>query len=164
MITPLDDLEVLQLAEEISDEIWRMVSRWDSFAKNTVGSQIIRSADSIGANIAEAYGRFHYGEKLQFLYYARGSVFETKYWINRGAKRNLIQPQIAGTVAEKLAETARQINAFAKSLKSRRYQQSKYPKTIREDRVEYTPEGTSESLIFSMEDIEQIASIINLQS
>jgi four helix bundle protein len=49
----LDDLEVCQLAESFSDEIWFMVLEWDYFAKDTLGKQIVRSADSIGANIAE---------------------------------------------------------------------------------------------------------------
>ena len=54
----LDDLEVYQLAESFSDEIWFLVSEWDYFAKDTVGKQIVRSADSLGSNIAEGYGRY----------------------------------------------------------------------------------------------------------
>jgi four helix bundle protein len=49
----LEDLEVYQLAESFSDEIWGIVGGWEYFAKDTVGKQIVRSADSIGANIAE---------------------------------------------------------------------------------------------------------------
>jgi four helix bundle protein len=37
---------------------------WEKFAKNTVGEQLVRSADSVGANIAEAQGRFNYGERV----------------------------------------------------------------------------------------------------
>ncbi len=93
MGTAFEDLRVLQSAEEVADGIWGQVVEWKSFAKDVVGGQLARAADSIGANIAESFGRFHYGEKLQFLYYARGSLFETKYWLNRALKRKLMMPE-----------------------------------------------------------------------
>lgn len=90
MSATFENLRVLQSAEEIADSIWKKVVEWDDFAKDVVGKQIARSADSIGANISESFGRFHFGEKLQFLYYARGSIFETKYWLNRVKARSLM--------------------------------------------------------------------------
>ncbi|MEJ5995551.1 four helix bundle protein [Pedobacter sp. Du54] len=45
---------------------------WDFCAKDTIGKQICRAADSISANIAEGYGRFHYKENKNFCYYSRG--------------------------------------------------------------------------------------------
>jgi len=53
----LEDLEVYNLSEIISDKIWDIVMEWDYFAKDTIGKQICRAADSISANIAEGYGR-----------------------------------------------------------------------------------------------------------
>jgi four helix bundle protein len=65
----LDDLEVFKKAEKISDDIWFEVMSWtDYFIKDTIGKQLVRSADSIGANIAEGYGRFHYKENKNFCY------------------------------------------------------------------------------------------------
>ena len=46
-------------------------------AKRTVGYQIIRSADSIAANIAEGYGRYSPKDKANFYRYSRGSFEET---------------------------------------------------------------------------------------
>jgi hypothetical protein len=70
--------------------------------------------------IAEAFGRFHYGEKLNFLYYARGSIFETKYWVNRAGKRALLTQDEQRANAEALTVLAIQINMFARALKSQR--------------------------------------------
>ncbi len=56
----LQDLAVLGLAEEVADVIWQCVGTWQTFNHDTVGKQLIRAADSIGANIAESYGRYHY--------------------------------------------------------------------------------------------------------
>ncbi|MBD0314954.1 MAG: four helix bundle protein [Microcoleus sp. T3-bin5] len=48
-------LRVYQFAEKISNELWFIVQKWDDFAKDTMGKQIVRSADSVGANIAEGH-------------------------------------------------------------------------------------------------------------
>ena len=117
MVLKLEDLRVLKSAESLADSVWKEVSRWDTFSKKVVGSQFARATDSIGANIAESFGRYHYGEKLQFLYYARGSLFEAKYWLNRAVARKLIDSEIAKSYASQFSATAYQINAFAKTIK-----------------------------------------------
>src|SRR3990172_378882 len=77
----LDELEVLGEAQRIADEVWARVISWDGLPREVVGLQLARAVDSVGANIAEAFGRFHYADKIRFLYYARGSLFETRYWL-----------------------------------------------------------------------------------
>ncbi|NQW30339.1 MAG: four helix bundle protein [Ignavibacteria bacterium] len=51
-----------------------MVTTWNQFEKNTLGSQIVRAADSIVNNIAEGYSRVSTGERLTFLMYSEGSL------------------------------------------------------------------------------------------
>ena len=58
--TNYENLRIYKLSEELADEIWTIVIRWDAFAKDTVGRQIVRSADSVGANIAEGTGRHNF--------------------------------------------------------------------------------------------------------
>jgi hypothetical protein len=62
----LKTLRIHLLATEFADKVWDIVSQWDYHAKKTVGEHWTRAADSIGANIAEGYGRFHFAEKLNF--------------------------------------------------------------------------------------------------
>jgi four helix bundle protein len=90
MSNRLEDLEIYQLAQSFSDEVWSVVLEWDYFAKVTVGKQLVRSADSKGANIAEGFGRYHFKENKNFCYFSRGSLIETKSWINKAKTRNLI--------------------------------------------------------------------------
>ena len=52
MAMVFEDLKVLQSAERVADSIWKQVSRWDKFARDVVGKQMARAADSVGANIA----------------------------------------------------------------------------------------------------------------
>ena len=118
MATELEDLKILQTVEGIADAVWKRVVQWDEFARDVVGKQLSRATDCIGANIAESYGRFNYGEKLQFLYYSRGSLFETKYWLNRALTRELMQAAEVKDYAGCLSDVARQLNSFASSLRS----------------------------------------------
>ena len=140
MSATFEDLRVLKSAEEIADSIWKRVVQWDEFAKDVVGKQIARSADSIGANIAESFGRFNFGEKLQFLYYSRGSLFETKYWLNRTRTRDLMKPNEVDEYVKRLTDLARQLNTFASGLKTVRAEQ-KSKSSVRETQTEYLTIG-----------------------
>ena len=110
----------MQLAEAIADDVWHEVMAWDAFPREVLGGQMIRATDSIGANIAEAFGRYHYGEKLQFLYYARGSLYEAKYWLNRTMDRSLLSEDKAHEFSTSLSEIARQLNAFSRTIRQNR--------------------------------------------
>jgi len=137
MATELEDLKILQTAEGIADAVWKRVVQWEEFAKDVVGKQMTRAIDSVGANIAESYGRFNYGEKLQFLYYSRGSLFEAKYWLNRALVRELMEVEEVKTYAARLSDVARQLNTFASSLKSQRKDSKAQSKSVRESGAEY---------------------------
>ena len=110
----LEDLEVYQLSESFSNEIWDMVTTWDYFARDTVGKQITRSADSISANIAEGYGRFHYKENKNFCYFSRGSIIETKGWLKKSKNRNLISEEKAIDLLSQLEIIHIKLNAYIK--------------------------------------------------
>lgn len=70
----LEDVRVYDMAMDLGERAWKIVTAWDYFAKDTVGKQWVRAADSIAANISEGYGRFFYKENRQYGYYARGSL------------------------------------------------------------------------------------------
>ena len=91
--TNFENLRVYQLAETLADEIWDVVEPWKNFAKDTVGKQIVRAADSIGANIAEGDGRGTYQENRRFVRIARGSLNETRHWLRRAFKRRLLREE-----------------------------------------------------------------------
>ncbi len=156
MTTSFEDLRVLRTAEEIADAVWKQVVQWDEFARDVVGKQLARATDSIGANIAEAFGRFNFGEKLQFLYYSRGSLFETKYWLNRARARGLMSSSEVQEYVSRLTGLARQLNSFADSLKVQRSGSQKQPKTLREAATEYwgnLPDDLLETNLFDANDL-----------
>ena len=44
----LEDIKAYRDSSVLSDLIWDVVSKWDWFAKQTLGTQLVRSIDCIG--------------------------------------------------------------------------------------------------------------------
>ena len=88
--TNFEKLRVYQLSEKLADQVWDVVLGWNNLARDTVGKQVIRSADSIGANIAEGCGRGSFMDNKRFVRTARGSLNETQHWLRRAYTRNLL--------------------------------------------------------------------------
>ncbi|MGA3283445.1 MAG: four helix bundle protein [Verrucomicrobiota bacterium] len=114
--TNFENLRVYKLAEELADEIWKIVLRWDTFARDTVGRQIVRSADSIGANIAEGTGRHNFQDNQRFVKIARGSLNETQHFLRRAFKRNLLTPADVKKIKPLVDNLAPQLNSYLKSI------------------------------------------------
>jgi four helix bundle protein len=111
-----EKLEVYQLAEKLSDEIWGIVSNWDEFAKNTIGRQLTRAVDSIGANIAEGSGRGTYQENRRFVKIARGSLYEVRHWMRRSFSRGLLTQGQVQITKPLISELCPRLNAYLRSI------------------------------------------------
>ena len=112
----LEELRVYDTAINIAEDIWRIVEQWNYFHKDTIGKQLIRSVDSIAANIAEGYGRFYYKENRLFCFYARGSLMETKTWITKAHKRGIIKNEEYNSIIEQLTVLHKSLNKYIKSI------------------------------------------------
>ena len=91
--TGFETLQVYQLSEDIADLVWTVVLKWNNFEKDTLGKQLVRTADSIGANIAEGTGRGSYADNKRFAKIARASLFEVKHFLRRAYIRNLLNKE-----------------------------------------------------------------------
>lgn len=116
MVLKVEDLEIYQMAEDLSDKIWELCIGLDYFARDTVGKQMVRAADSISANIAEGHGRYHFNDRLRFCYYARGSLHECRSWLFKAIRRNLIKNKIE-EITEILEVLPKRLNAYIRSIK-----------------------------------------------
>lgn len=110
----LEDIIAYQISTELSDEVWKIVSLWEWFPKKTLGSQYTESTDSIAANIAEGYGRYHKKDKIKFFFNARASTFESAHWTKRAKMRNLLNQQRYDSIMEKLRKLPKEINYLIK--------------------------------------------------
>ena len=90
----LKDLEVYKLARELSRICWAIYIPLDFQTKKIMGDQFIRAADSVGANIAEGFGRYHYLDKIRFFYTSRASLYEAiDHWAELLEERNIIDSE-----------------------------------------------------------------------
>lgn|SRR5437879_2364338 len=114
--TNFEKLRVYQLSETLADEVWEIVLNWKTFAKSTLGRQVVRSADSIGANIAEGVGRGSYQDNRRFVRTARGSLNETRHWLRRAFRRQLLSAADVERLKKLLDNLSPQLNAYLKSI------------------------------------------------
>jgi len=111
-----EKLRVYQLSETLADLIWEIVIKWDRLAQETVGRQLINSADSIGANIAEGSGRGSFADNRRFARIARGSLLEVKHWLRRVYKRKLLTEAEVARLSELIEELTPKLSAYIKSI------------------------------------------------
>jgi len=114
--TGFENLRVYHLSESLADEIWNIVIKWDHFAKETVGKQLVKAADSIGANIAEGAGRASYVDNKRFAKISRGSLYEVKHWLRRAYKRGLMKDGETEGLKNIIDELTPKLSAYIKSI------------------------------------------------
>lgn len=115
----LSNLEVYKIARELSLEAWIFYSKLEKTDQFNIGKQFLTSTDSIGANIAEGFGRYHYKDSLKFYYNARGSLFEVKHWIYLLYSRKLISQSDYEEFSLVLNKLGIKLNNFISYLKSK---------------------------------------------
>ena len=116
VIMKLEEFNVYQMAMETGEEVWKIVIKWDYFAKDTIGKQFVRAIDSVAANLSEGVGRYHYKEAKNFSYYSRGSLFESKTWLTKAHNRNLIKTEDYNRISADLESIGVKINNYIKSI------------------------------------------------
>ena len=110
----LNDLTSYATGFLFGNLIWDNVIKWDYFARDTIGKQFVNAADSISANIAEGFGRYHKKDKVKFYYYSLGSVKECNDWLLKSKVRNLISEELFSQLNEIVERLPREIHQLIK--------------------------------------------------
>ena len=113
----LEDLETYKLAREVSGDAWEIYKDFPWETRKVIGDQFIRAIDSIGANIAEGRGRFHYLDRNKFNYNARGSLIESIHWIELLAERGIVQKEKGEALKNKIEDLNHKLNNYINATK-----------------------------------------------
>lgn len=127
--TNFETLRIYELAEQLSDLVWEIVGGWAPFERNTVGAQVVRSTESIGANIAEGSGRGSDKDYLRFLRIARGSLYETRHWLRSAYRKKLLSDEQVTAAKDLIGELTPKLNAYIGSVKRKQVKVVAEPKT-----------------------------------
>ncbi len=106
----LNDIDCYKKSFNLSNYVWEIVVKWESFAKRTVGEQFVTAMDSISANIAEGFGRYGKKDKIKFYRYSCGSVKESLDWNEKSKIRKLISAEQYTHILSELQALPREIN------------------------------------------------------
>lgn len=118
----LKDLEVYQLSRKLSAIAWGLYSKMTYEQKKIIGDQFIRSMDSVGANIAEGYARYHYLDKVRFYHMSRASLAEAcQHWCELMLEREIINQQTFDSIQDINKPLEVKLNNFiASTIKSKK--------------------------------------------
>jgi four helix bundle protein len=116
MIQGLEDFKTYNKAMDLGESVWSIVATWSYFEKDTIRKQLVRSCDSIAANLSEGLGRYHFKESRNFSFYARGSLFETRTWLDKAMNRKLIDGEVYKTLETALEVIGKMLNTYIKSI------------------------------------------------
>lgn len=100
------------MARNTSRNAWGIYSALNIEDKRVMGTQFVRAVDSIGANIAEGFGRFHFLDKNRFNYNARGSLFESIHWLETLHERNRIDEDVFTTLRDDFVSIHKMLNSY----------------------------------------------------
>ncbi len=106
----LNDISAYKIAFKLSNFVWGIVINWDGFAKRHPGGQFIEAVDSISANIAEGFGRYHKKDKIKFYHYSKGSLQESLDWNEKSKVRKLLTDEQYHHIFEELQKLPLELN------------------------------------------------------
>ncbi len=112
----LEELKVYELAMDLGEEVWNIADKFNYYQKDTVGKQMVRAADSVAANLSEGFGRYHFKETINFSYYSRGSLYETKTWLRKSNTRKLISNDEYNKLLSTINVIGKMLNNYIKSI------------------------------------------------
>lgn len=113
----LQNLEIYKLARDISEKSWLIYKDLSFEDKNIFGKQFIRAVDSVGANIAEGFGRYHYLDKNKFNYNARGSLLESGHWLEIMRERATIKDVDFDILISLMEKLGKMLNSYIRATK-----------------------------------------------
>lgn len=117
-IEGFEDMEIWQLAREISKDVWNIIQTTSLQKDYKLREQINGASGSIMDNIAEGFERDGNREFINFLSIAKASCGETRSQLYRCLDRNHIDENTFKIISEKAMLNSRKIKSLMLYLKN----------------------------------------------
>ncbi len=112
-------LEVEKKVHNLVLKIYELVRLFPKEEQYRLVDQIVRASYSIPSNIIEGQNRNTTKDYINFLYNARGSAFELKYFLLLAKDLGYIDNKVYEQIKVEITEIIKMINALINSLKGR---------------------------------------------
>jgi len=116
MVKEFQDLEVWKNAKQVVISIYRFTRDFPKQETYGLTDQLRRATNSICANIAEGFNRFHHKDKIKFYYNARGSISECKSHLLICQELGYLGKGSVDKLIEELDIIGKMLNAMINSL------------------------------------------------
>jgi len=117
VVADFRDLEIYKLALEIARDVYKITKLFPKEEKYSLTDQLQRAVASIGANIAEGFGRYHYKDKLIYCYNSRGSLYEAMYFLELAFEIGYVNEIDKTGLISRLERLAVKLNNFISATK-----------------------------------------------
>ena len=118
MYTSFTQMPVWETAFNLSVEIFNITANLPKSEDYGLTSQIRRSANSVGANISEGFGRVTGHDKAYFYAVSRGSAYETKHHLRYGSAVGYFDKEVVANLINQYQDLINSLNKIIKTMKS----------------------------------------------
>lgn len=105
-----------QLADQLIEALWTMTESWNDHAKHVIGLPLMHAADQIGLQLALTQGRTTVKQHLQHIANARKALAPMDYYLQRAAKRGLVESAQAESLRTQMIALAQRLDQHAKGI------------------------------------------------
>lgn len=109
------DLDIWKEANELCIKIYKLTENFPKKETYGIVDQIRRASASVGANIAEGFGRYHFKDKIKFYYNSRGSACEVQNFLFLSRELNYSDGNVTEELVAKYENLNKKINQLINS-------------------------------------------------
>ena len=114
------ELETWKQARKIRMIVTSLTKSFPTEEKFRLTDQLVRCSRSIGNNIAEGHGRFHYQDNIRFCIIARGSLSETLDHIIIAKDENMISEEVYNSFKTEYEQCLKLLNGYIQFIKRKK--------------------------------------------
>jgi four helix bundle protein len=117
--SPFEKLDVWQKAHELTLDVYKLTDKFPTRENYRITNQLCRAVSSVCANIVEGNARGSFKDYLRFLFIARGSLEETRYFLILSKDLGYLTDEQFKVTNNKSIEIGKMLNGLINSIKKK---------------------------------------------